>query len=54
MGRDPDVFSPFRDPNPAHFPMAGRLAYDRWRGVSRYPIMGMIRGDDGRGIAILK
>jgi hypothetical protein len=54
MGRDPDVLSPFRDPNPAHFPMAGRLAYDRWRGIRWYPIMGMMRGDDGRRMAILK
>jgi hypothetical protein len=54
MGRDPDVLAPLRNPNPAYFPMASRLAYHRWRGLSRYPIMAMMRGDDGQRMAILK
>lgn len=54
MGWDPDLFPPFRNPDPVYFPMAGRLAYYGWRRMNGSPIMVMVRGDNGRRMAILK
>jgi len=46
MGRDPNVFPPFRNPNPVYLPMARGLVYrGRWL-VRRYPVTAMGRGDD--------
>jgi hypothetical protein len=54
MGGDPDVFPPFRNPDPLYFPMARRLAYYGWRMMNGPAIMVMMRGDDGRRMAILE
>jgi hypothetical protein len=54
MGRDPNVFPPFRNPNPVYLPMSGRLGYYRRRMMNGSSIMTMVRGDDGRRITILE
>jgi len=54
MGRDPNVFPPFRNPNPVYLPMPGRQGYYRWRIWNGSSIMAMVRGDDRRRITILE
>jgi hypothetical protein len=54
MGRDPNVFPPFRNPNPVYLPMSRWRGYYRWRMMNRSPVMAMVRGDDGRRITILE
>jgi hypothetical protein len=51
---NPDAFPPFRNPDPLYFPMAYRLAHCRWTMMNGSPIMVMVRGDNGRRMAILK